>query len=380
MADQLRAPVLPVGDEKIAWANPWHRLVAGRGFQAWAARVPLLRRMVRAEGAALFDVISGFVQAQALMAMVELRVFEHLAAGPQTADALAPRCGLTTPKMQILLRAGAALGLLRRKRGARFGLSQRGAALLGVPGLQAMIRHHAVLYRDLTDPVAFLRGQTDPDLARFWPYVFGADGARDPVVAETYSTLMSDTQQMVAADTLAVISLRGVRQLLDIGGGTGAFVAAVGAQYQGLQLGLFDLPAVAAAAQARMSAAGLADRVKIHSGSFRDDPLPQGSDAISLVRVLYDHADSTVAALLARVYDALPVGGRLIVSEPMSGGDRPDPATDVYFAFYTLAMQTGRTRSAAEISEMLKVAGFQQIVCHPSRRPFVTTAITATRV
>ena len=129
-----------------------------------------------------------------------------------------------------------------------------------------------------------------------------------------------------------------------------------------------------------MSAAGLADRVKIHSGSFRDDPLPQGSDAISLVRVLYDHADSTVAALLARVYDALPVGGRLIVSEPMSGGDRPDPATDVYFAFYTLAMQTGRTRSAAEISEMLKVAGFQQIVCHPSRRPFVTTAITATRV
>ncbi len=78
--------------------------------------------------------------------------------------------------------------------------------------------------------------------------------------------------------------------------------------------------------------------------------LPQGADAISLVRVLYDHADDTVAPLLRAVHDALPPGGRVVVSEPMSGGDSPDPATDVYFSVYTLAMQTGRTRSAAEIA------------------------------
>ena len=95
----------------------------------------------------------------------------------------------------------------------------------------------------------------------------------------------------------------------------------------------------------------------IAAGSFRDDPLPRGADAISLVRVLYDHADDTVAALLGAVHDALPRGGRLIVSEPMSGGARPERAGDAYFALYCMAMRTGRVRSAAEIAGLLRQAG-----------------------
>ena len=108
-----------------------------------------------------------------------------------------------------------------------------------------------------------------------------------------------------------------------------------------------------------------------------DASLPQGADAISLVRVLYDHGDATVAALLARVRQALPPGGRLILSEPMSGGARPDPATDVYFAVYTLAMGTGRTRSAAELQALLKAQGFATAGKARSLRPFVTSVLEA---
>jgi hypothetical protein len=132
-------------------------------------------------------------------------------------------------------------------------------------------------------------------------------------------------------------------------------------------------------ARARFARAGLGARCTIHPGSFRDDPLPRGADAISLIRVLYDHDDSTVAALLRAVHAALPSGGCLIVSEPMSGGAQPDPVTDVYFAFYTLAMQTGRTRSAAEIAALLAAEGFQNINVHKGFRPYVTSVITATR-
>ena len=83
--------------------------------------------------------------------------------------------------------------------------------LLGVPGLIGMIRHHAVFYRDLADPVALLRGGTETELARFWPYVFGADGPIDAEVAATYSGLMSDTQAMVAEDTLRLVAFRACR-------------------------------------------------------------------------------------------------------------------------------------------------------------------------
>jgi demethylspheroidene O-methyltransferase len=105
--------------------------------------------------------------------------------------------------------------------------------------------------------------------------------------------------------------------------------------------------------------------------------LPRGADTISLVRVLYDHSDDTVSLLLKRVHDALEPGGRLIVSEPMTGGDRPERPGDTYFAFYTMAMGTGRTRSAAEIARHLKDAGFRSVRPVRTRRPFVTGIVVA---
>ncbi|MFM1863721.1 MAG: hypothetical protein RLZ26_2243 [Pseudomonadota bacterium] len=355
------------------------RLAASPRFQAFAARVPGLRAIAGAEGRAIFDIMAGFVNAQVLMALVELRVLERLADGPARPEVLAPRLGLDARRAEILLQAGAALGLIRRRRDGSFALGLRGAAFLGVPGLGPMVRHHRVLYGDLADPVALLRGETEPALARFWPYVFGAAGATDLGDAALYSDLMAQSQALVAADTLAAVDLGGVRRLLDVGGGTGAFLAAVGRAHPGIALALFDLPAVLEGAGARLAAAGMPGRVQLCPGSFRDDPLPTGQDAISLVRVLYDHADETVAALLRAAHEALPPGGRIIISEPMSGGARPDRATDVYFAVYTLAMGTGRTRSAAEIAALLTRAGFVSIAPVAPRRSFVTSVVTARR-
>jgi demethylspheroidene O-methyltransferase len=82
---------------------------------------------------------------------------------------------------------------------------------------------------------------------------------------------------------------------------------------------------------------------------------------------------------LTRVFAALPKGGRLIVSEPMGGGTRPDRAGDVYFAFYTMAMQTGRARSASEISTLLAEVGFSDVTTLKAVRPYVTQVVTAIR-
>jgi demethylspheroidene O-methyltransferase len=353
------------------------RLAASRGFQAFAAKVPGLRRIARAEGEALFDIVAGFVNAQVLMGLVELRILHLLFERPLSARHLAATCNVPEARMQILLQAGAGLGLLTRQRNGDFGLALRGASLLGVPGLEAMISHHRALYADLADPVAFLRGGQDTELSRFWPYVFGASGARDPGVTATYSNLMAESQVLVAEDTLRMVNLSGAARLLDVGGGTGAFLAAVGAAYPKLQLDLFDLPMVLLGAKQRLASAGMSDRVTLYPGSFRDDPLPRGADVISLVRVLYDHDDTTVLQLLTAAYAALPPGGRLIVSEPMSGGAKPDRITDVYFAVYTLAMQTGRTRSEEDIGRLLSTAGFVNIRKKTGFRPFVTSVVTA---
>ncbi len=360
------------------WRGGWlNRLVASPGFQSWASWFPLTRGQARRDGAILFDVVQGFVQSQVLMAVVELDLLRRLRGGPQSAEMLGRATAIPPERMQVLLQAAAALKLLKRTRNGQYSLARKGAALMGVPGLEAMIRHHRAFYADLKDPVDLLRGPERTELSEFWPYVFGARGEIEPQVAEAYSDLMAQSQLLVAQDTLRTVSLKGVQHLLDIGGGTGAFLNAVGDAYPRLKMSLFDLPQVTPGATARFEQAGMMDRVTLHPGSFRDDLLPDGADAISLIRVLYDHADDTVATLLEDVFDALPDGGRLIISEPMGGGAQPDRAGDVYFAFYTMAMQTGRTRSAEEITALCQTAGFTDIRCPRPARNYVTRVISA---
>lgn len=349
-----------------------HRLAGSARFRAFCARVPGLRWLAQREGAELFDLMQGFVQSQVLGALVELRILHRLAESPSAVPAMAARLEVPEDRLRVLLQAGAAMKLLTRLSGDIYTIAPRGVAFLSVPGLQALVAHHRVLYADLSDPAAFFRGQTDPALARFWPYVFGAGAAADPGNAATYSRLMADSQTVVAEETLRHIDLSRARHLMDVGGGTGAFLRAVRARCPDLPLTLFDLPAVLSAAQ---PPAGCT----LHPGSFRDDPLPQGPDTISLVRVLYDHADSTVAALLASARAALPPGGRLIVSEPMGGGANPDPQTDVYFSVYTLAMQTGRTRSPDQIGTLLKTAGFCGIRLESRDFSYITCVMTGQR-
>lgn len=359
-----------------AFSSPWfHRLMAKRGFQKWAARFPLTRGIVRREGEAMFDLLAGFCHSQILSALVQLEIPQILMNGPQDAQALAARTAVPPDRMQILLRAGVALRVLKARRGGRFGLTRTGAALVGVPGLSQMIAHHDVLYRDLSDPVAFFRGEVQTELADFWPYVFG--GAMDAGVAATYSDLMAQSQLLVADDTLATVDFSGIGTLMDIGGGSGAFLAVVGAAYADLSLMLFDLPEVAPSATSRFAAAGMSARARIIGGSFREEALPKGADAISLVRVLYDHSDGTVTDLLAKCFAALPSGGRLIISEPMTGGAQPTKAGDAYFALYTLAMRTGRTRSAYEIAALCHAAGFEDVKTPKARRAFVTSCVEA---
>ena len=369
----------PAGVSLSARWRRWRNgVVSNPRFQAWAARFPLTRAVTRREGAEMFDLLSGFVYSQALMALVEFGTLRALRGGEMGAEALAARAGVPAERMAALLRAGVALGLMEMRGGA-FGLSRKGAALLGAPGLEDMIRHHRVLYRDLEDPAAFFRGETETELAGFWPYVFGAAAAEEPEAAARYSDLMAKSQIMVAEETLAAVSFADTRLLMDVGGGTGAFLEVAGRANPQLGLRLFDLPAVVPAATARFRAAGMEGRAEIVPGSFRDGPLPGGADAISLVRVLYDHRDETVAALLRAAFDALPPGGRIVVSEPMTGGARPNRSGDVYFAVYCMAMRTGRARSQGEIAALLSAAGFAEVRAPRPRREFVTAIVTAAK-
>ena len=360
------------------WRRFRNRFVGSPRFQALAQKTPGARAMARKDGEKLFDLIAGFTYTQTLYALTETGLIDAMAEGARPLSSLAYAARLPTDRAEMLLKGGEALGLIERWRGG-YGLTRLGAAFHGAPGLRELVLHHRELYQDLTDPTEVLTGEADTRLARYWPYVFGAEAAEDAETAATYSELMTRSQAMVAEDTLAALSLSGVRRLMDVGGGVGAFLIAAGRKWPDLRLTLFDLPAVAGAARDAFDAADMTNRSDIRLGNFREGIPATDADAISLIRVLYDHEDETVRALLRRVYEALPQGGRLLVSEPMSGGDAPHRFGDVYFALYCQAMRTGRVRSSDQISTLLEEAGFGRIRAPRTRRAYVTSVVTGVK-
>jgi len=328
---------------------------------------------------ALFDLVAGFVYSQVLAACVELELFDILAEGPLSPAAVAARVGLGDAATERLLKAAASLELVEPLGDGRFGLGQLGAALRGNPAVKAMIAHHAMLYADLADPVALLRGEpATSQLAGFWPYAASAAPATiAPDRVGAYSALMAESQALVANEVLDAYPLDRHRCLLDIGGGEGAFLAAAGVRTPKLRLMLFDLPAVVGRAPARLAAAGVAERTSLFGGSFFTDPLPPGADVISLVRVLHDHDDEAALEILRRARSALPAGGRLLIAEPMSGTPGAAPAGDAYFGFYLAAMGSGRPRTAGELSSMAKQAGFSATRLLATRTPLVIRVMIA---
>ncbi|MDX2219642.1 MAG: methyltransferase [Burkholderiales bacterium] len=364
-------------DQIGAWRNRW---VGRASFRDWAGRFWLTRPMARREAARLFDLCAGFIYSQVLLAIVRLELIAFLSAGPATTSAIAAHAQLPEENAECLLAAAAALDLLHRRADGRWQLGALGAALQDNAALLALIRHHAVLYEDLTDPVSLMKGDgRDTRLAAFWRYAGQpATAAKAPPdVVRAYTELMAATQPLVTQQILGAVPLAGRRTLLDVGGGNGTFLAAVAKRHPHLELMLFDLPGVVALAARNLEDAGVADRVRLVGGSFHDDALPDGADTVSLVRVLHDHDDAAALALLTRIRASLSPGGWLILAEPMAAA--PDAARmgHAYFGIYLHAMGSGRPRTVQENKDLLQKAGFRAIRVRPTAVPLQVQVLVA---
>ena len=374
--------------ERLDWRERWfewrNRLIAHPRFQAWAARSPLTRYVARRRARQIFDLCAGFVYSQILLACVRLRIFAILADGPLDLPTIAAHTHLSRDAARRLMRAAASLKLISVLPGDVYGLDELGAAMHGNPAIGLLVEHHGLLYEDMRDPVALLRGSEGTRLSAFWPYAENTPGAPAPAFDErahdAYSALMAGTQPLVAQDILDAYPIRRRRALLDVGGGEGVFAAAALARAPHLKVRVFDLPSVAARARARLDRDPRTGGIETVGGDFLRDALPSGADLVSLVRVLHDHDDESCAAILAAAHAALPPGGEVLVAEPMSGVGGAEPIGDAYFGFYLLAMGRGRPRTHEELSALLEAAGFAGVRKLSTHRPLLVSAVTGRRL
>ncbi len=355
------------------------RLLSNPDFQRWALRTPLVRLVARRRMRALFDLCSGFVYSQVLLACTRLELLNLLAQSPRSASELAAELELPQASLDRLLEAAESLQLVERRGRGCYGLGPLGAALLGNPAVTMMIEHHSAFYSDLEDPVALLRGQqASTQLGRFWGYSNNASptalGAADTA---PYSDLMAASQALIAEQVLSSYSIRKHARLLDVGGGAGAFAAAAMQNHAGLEACVFDLPSVAERARARFAKDGYGQRADAIGGDFFNDPLPTGYDLISLIRILHDHDDRDVLVLLQAIRQVMTPGGVLLIAEPMLETRGAEPVAAAYFGFYLMAMGQGRARSTKTLVDLLHSAGFTSVKKHRTTAPLLASVMTA---
>jgi len=336
----------------------------------WALSWPLSRWVVRRRSAQLFELMAGFVHTQVLLACVRLRLLETVLEAPRTLDELVAQTGLPRAGLQRLLDSAVSMRLMDRRGGGRYGLGALGAPVAAHEGIRDMVEHNATLYDDMRDPLALLRDPGQAGMHTYWPYTPNqADAAPPPEATfSRYSALMATSQRFVIEELLTAYPFADHQRVLDVGGGMGGWVSALAQRHPHLKCDLFDLPPVAALARENVQRQGLSARITTHGGSFTSDALPTGADLVTLVRVAHDHADHTVLTVLRAIHSVLPMGGTLVLAEPMAQSEGQSPC-EPYFHFYLMAMGSGQLRTPQALAALMEAAGFTHIELAPSPMP-----------
>lgn len=324
------------------------------------------------EGDPVYDRFRFLVNAPALFNAVttaaELRIFHFLAERPMSDfTAIREFTDLPAHQLRVLLQAVCSTGLLQRTEG-RYANSRVAADLLASDEDDSwshiLTGWKEVYYPAFAEMTTALRAGTNTALDRF--------PGDEPTLYQRLSRhpgLESVFHKAMTAFTLRSVDalvereeFRGVRNVLDVGGGDGTTSARLVARHPGLNSTIIDLPSVSRIAEGKASAQ-YPDRVTLYAGDIFTDDFPRGADAVLFSHVLEIFAEEQILGLLKKAYDALPPGGRVFVY----GYNVSDDETAGIFGarlglyFNVLASGRGMAYPARDYERWLRETGFGRV-------------------
>ena len=123
----------------------------------------------------------------------------------------------------------------------------------------------------------------------------------------------------------------------------------------------FDLPQVTEVANEIINSAQLEKRVHAVSGDFFNDELPK-VDIITMGNILHDWGLDDKKKLIAKAFDALPKGGKLVIIENIIDDDRRENAFGLMMSLNMLIeTDSGYDFTKADFEEIALGIGFGSI-------------------
>ncbi len=311
----------------------------------------------------LLDLAAQFVVARSVSVAAQLRLADHLAEGPRSAEELAELSGAHPRSLYRMLRLLAAAGIFTTTGDDRFSLAPLGDCLRTdhPVSLGSFFR----MVGGPTGRVAFEIGHTVRTGEPADRLVLGAElfeyMARHPEESADFDEAMTDLRKQFTGPILIAYDFSRFTTIVDVAGGQGFFLQCLLAGNPTVKGVLFDQPHVIEAGRAAMAEAGLAERCEVVGGDFFES-VPPGADGYCLSSIIHDWDDERAISILRSVRRAIAPSGRLLLIESVIPDDDRADFSIVLDGF--LMPLGGVERTGAEYSSLLEAAGFrlEQIV------------------
>jgi hypothetical protein len=316
---------------------------------------------------ALRRLVNGYQVTQAIHVAAVLGIADLLADGPRSSDDLAAATETHPGALYRLLRALDSVGVFREEEGRRIALTELGACLRSdapepVGGWAAFVGepYQWQAWGALEHSV-----RTGENAFR---HVHGIDSwtyrERHPELSASFDRAMTSLSRQVVGAVLDAYDFGRFGRVVDVGGGNGAFLAAILARYPTARGVLFDQPHVVSGAGPILKAAGVADRCQVVGGSFFET-VPAGGDAYILKAILHDWEDEPCLQILQTCRRAMAEGTGLLVIERELGWPNQDP--DAKFSDLNMLVgPMGQERTPAEYAALFAKGGFRFVGVTPS--------------
>jgi 2-polyprenyl-3-methyl-5-hydroxy-6-metoxy-1,4-benzoquinol methylase len=308
----------------------------------------------------LREIIYGFQKSRIVLTAFELDLFSVINEGTLTSEEIAGRCQTETKAMERLLNALVALDLLC-KENDKFSNSQIAKQYLtkGSPTFMGGIMHSVNLWdtwSNLTQSV-----KTGIPSAR------QAINDRGENWLEAFIAAMHDRARQQATPSVALLNLDGVKRVLDLGGGSGAFAMAFVDAAKDITATVFDLKNVIPLTKKYILDNGYSNRIDTLAGDYTVDSIGFGYDLIFLSAIIHSNSYETNKRLVAKCAASLNPGGQLVIQDHIMSKDRTQPIQGAVFAINMLVgTQEGDCFTSDEIRYWMSQAGLTDFKQQPA--------------
>ena len=314
---------------------------------------------------AVLELLENFRRSKIMFAAVSLGVFDSLDEGSAAAGELASRLGCDRSATERLLDACVGLALLI-KRDGRYENAPAATAYLTSTSPRRMTGYINYSNDVMWKMWGNLEGAIREGTHR-WKETYGWDEPifssffKDDRARHEFLMGMHGFGRITSPVIVGAVDLSGFRHMVDLGGATGHWAIAACERYPQLRATVFDLPAVLPLTREIVAASPAADRIDTVGGDFFETDLPPG-DLYALGRILHDWDEPKIGRLLAKIRDALPAGGAVMIGEKLLNEAKDGPRWAQLQDVNMLVVTEGRERTLSEYAALLEQAGFSRVV------------------